>query len=94
MTAEELKLELKKLEEQYKQINIASEQMIIEQKINLARSYLLDPNTIQPNKWYQISGKSGLFHVAYLNGVFAWGTIEGSSEQVAFPISLLKESKK
>ncbi len=94
MTPEELNFEIKKLETEHKQISVESEMMILEQKLNLARSYLLDPNTIQLDSWYHVTGKSGLFHVAYLNGVFAWGTMENSTEQVAFPISLLHNNEK
>lgn len=90
MTEEELRLELNKLEDQRKQSLAENEQHILEQKINLAQAYMIDPNIIQVESWYRIKGKLEHFHVDYINGVFAWGTLKGSTEQVAFPISLLK----
>jgi hypothetical protein len=97
MTPNELQQELTQLDKKLteaKAKNRESEQQILEQKTNIALAYLLDPTSIQLHTWYAVKDRTQLFRVDYIKGVFAWGTMEGSSEQVAFPISLLKLGKK
>lgn len=93
MTAEELAHTIKDLERQLAEAEknkLESKAAIVTQKINLAKSYLIDPKSIQIGKKYQISGESGVFQVEYLNGIYAWGTFEGKRNKEAFPLSLLK----
>ncbi|MCH5586157.1 YfhH family protein [Shimazuella sp. AN120528] len=94
MIPEELIKTIKELEKQFVEAEsnkLESNAAILRQKINLAKSYLIDPKTIQIGSKYQIDGESGIFQVEYLNGIYAWGTLEGKSEKEAFPLSLLKQ---
>lgn len=96
MTKTELEQEIKRLEREEQQAlqkSLESEAIILRQKRNIARSYLIDPSTITPGKTYRVEGYVGLFTVEYLNGIMAWGTWEGSSEKVAYPIALLMEQE-
>jgi hypothetical protein len=95
MTPEELTNTIEELETQLKEANknkLESNAAILNQKINLAKSYLIDPKTFKTGWKYEIKGQSGLFQVEYLNGIYAWGTFEGKAEKEAFPLSLLKSS--
>lgn len=94
MTKEELEQEIKRLEQEEKQArqkSLESEALILRQKRNIARSYLIDPSAISPGKKYHVEGYAGLFTVEYVNGIMAWGTWEGSTEKVAYPLALLME---
>jgi hypothetical protein len=84
-TIDELKTNLTKA----KTDQLISETEMLKQKIHLAESYLIDPKTIAVGKYYTMEGYTNLFHVDYLNGIYAWGTFEGKSEKEAFPLSLL-----
>jgi hypothetical protein len=93
MTPAELTNTIKQLEEQLsitEKEKLDSESAILRQKINLAKSYLIDPQTIAVGALYRVKGVDGLFQVAYLNGIYAWGTFDGKSEKEAFPLSLLE----
>jgi hypothetical protein len=93
MNPEELTNVVKELERQLteaKKNKLESSEAILRQKINLAQSYLIDPQTIQIGSKYKIDGTSDLFKVDYLNGIYAWGRFEGNTEKEAFPLSLLK----
>ncbi|MXQ54016.1 DUF1811 family protein [Shimazuella alba] len=93
MTPEELTSSIKELEKELieaKKNKLESNAAILKQKINLAKAYLIDPQTIQLELKYEIEGESGLFQVEYLNGIYAWGTFNGKIEKEAFPLSLLK----
>jgi hypothetical protein len=93
MTPEELTSTIKELEKELieaKKNKLESNAAILKQKINLAKSYFIDPQTIQLELKYGIEGESGLFQVEYLNGIYAWGTFNGKTEKEAFPLSLLK----
>jgi hypothetical protein len=93
MMPEELTQTIKELEKQLieaEKHKLESNAAILRQKITLAKSYLQDPKQIQLGSKYEIEGKTGLFHVEYLNGIYAWGTFEGKREKEAFPLSLLK----
>lgn len=93
MSKDELIDEIKKLEQEEKeavQSGWEFQAAVLKQKKNLARSYLIDPKTIQTGELYQVEDHEGLFRVAYINGVMAWGSWEGSREEIAFPLSTLK----
>lgn len=93
MIPEELTHTIKELEKQLAEAEknkLESNAAILRQKITLAKSYLIDPKTIRTGSKYEVEGESGLFQVEYLNGIYAWGTLEGRTEKEAFPLSLLK----
>lgn len=95
MSQEELEEEAKRLWQDlqtFQQEERDSDAAIAERKYYMARSYLTDPNTIQPSKVYTVEGEEGLFKVDYLNGVMAWGSFEGSSEKVSFAIAMLQNA--
>lgn len=93
MSKAEIAYELERLQAEWKkkkESGYISEANILEQKIYLAKAYTMDPEEIQLNQDYEVEGESTLFHVEYLNGVFAWGKFAGSEEEVGVPISRLK----
>lgn len=93
MMPEELTYTIKELEKQLleaEQHKLESNAAILRQKATIAKSYLIDPKTIQIGSKYQVDGNDDLFEVEYLNGIYAWGTLEGKEEKKAFPLSLLK----
>lgn len=96
MSEFELKEEIKELREKVQQalsMGNVSEMAVFERKATMARAYLLDPSEYKPGEVYYIKGddEGGPLTIDFLDGVFAWGTREGSPEQVAFPISLLEK---
>jgi hypothetical protein len=93
MSKEELHREIRRLEQEEKEAlrqGWESQVAILRQKVRLARSYLIDPSTVQTNAWYEVEAMPGRFFVRYLNGVMAWGHWEGSKEEMAYPIAALK----
>lgn len=93
MIPEELTHTIKELEKQLAEAEkhkLESNAAILRQKVTLAKSYLIDPKTIQLGSKYEVEGKNSLFQVDYLNGIYAWGMLEGKMEKEAFPLSLLK----
>lgn len=76
------------------QAGFFSEANVLEQKYYMAKSYTLNKEHIQIGQEYQVDGESGLFKVAYLNGVFAWGRFAYSEEDEAFPIGRLVLSER
>lgn len=92
MTKAELTAMVKHLrneEEQAVQDGWESQAQLLRTKRQLAESYLIDPQTITVGIPYHIQGIQQVFIVSYLNGIMAWGTLEGSSEEVAYPLSAL-----
>ncbi|MDM5297262.1 YfhH family protein [Bacillus pumilus] len=93
MTAYELSQEIATLSEKARkaeQLGIVNEYAVLERKIDMAKAYLIDPVTIQPNTTYQIKDTDEQFYVKYLNGVFAWGyRVSAPDKEDALPISLL-----
>ncbi|GAB7389052.1 hypothetical protein BSNK01_28900 [Bacillaceae bacterium] len=92
MKEEELRRQLDELEREVRRLRAAgntSELAIVERKYYLAKSYLIDPREIVPGETYCVEGERRLFRVDYLNGVMAWGRLEGSFEQTAYPIAML-----
>ncbi|GKU85240.1 YfhH family protein [Niallia sp. NCCP-28] len=98
MAEYELRMEIASLNEKAKkaeQLGMVNEFAVLERKAVLAKAYLLNPNEIKINEFYEIEGDPGvLFRVDYLNGVFAWGfRNQKDSKEEGIPISLLKKSK-
>jgi hypothetical protein len=93
MSRVELQGAIRELESQLSHAAFESELEIIKQKIAVARSYLIDPATIEIGGRYRVADTAKLFQVAYLNGIFAWGTLEGEEKEQAFPIALLQRQK-
>lgn len=93
MTKAELTAMVKHLrneEEQAIQDGWESQAQMLRTKRQLAESYLIDPHTIKAGTPYHIQGIQQIFIVSYLNGIMAWGTFEGSVEEVAYPLSVLR----
>lgn len=94
MSREELLREVDRLR---KEMEIRKDQglwnavAVLEQKINMALSYLQkDDNAIQIGKTYRVKGYPGRFRVSQLRGVMAWGTFDDRAEEErAFPINML-----
>jgi hypothetical protein len=94
MSKDQLMNEIKRLEQEYHAAEKEGwefQAAMLQQKIRIARSYLIDPSSIQIGKLYEVEGQTGKFLVKYLNGVMAWGSWEGSSEEVALPLAVLGE---
>ncbi|GER67167.1 hypothetical protein BpJC7_09800 [Weizmannia acidilactici] len=98
MSEYELKQEIAQLTEKARkaeQLGIVNEFAVLERKIAMARSYLLDPASFKKGEIYEIEGDPGAyFKIDYIEGVFAWGyRISGGKPIEALPISMLKEVK-
>ncbi|MGZ4162046.1 MAG: YfhH family protein [Neobacillus sp.] len=98
MTENELKQEISILQEQARkaeQMGMVNEFAVLERKVLMARSYLINPNSFSPGEIYEIEGDPGqYFKIDYMNGVFAWGyRLKGDGKEEALPISLLKKLK-
>ncbi|MGE8207596.1 YfhH family protein [Heyndrickxia sp. NPDC080065] len=96
MSDYELKQEIALLTEKARkaeQLGIVNEYAVLERKIIMAKSYLLNPKDFIPGEIYEIEGDPGVyFKIDYLNGVFAWGfRLGGKKDEEALPISLLKK---
>jgi hypothetical protein len=95
MTEFEINQEIAVLNDKAKkasQLGIVNEYAVLERKVALAKSYLLNPDDFKPGEIYEINGDPGsYFKVDNLNGVFAWGyRLGGDKKEEALPISLLK----
>ncbi|WP_044641953.1 DUF1811 family protein [Risungbinella massiliensis] len=94
MNREELQREIKRLSEENARLTLIGEtshQAVIEQRLYLAKSYLVNPSEYELNTWYHVEGFSGCFELKRLNGVMGWGNWENSWEEVAFPLARLIE---
>lgn len=96
MSEFELKEEIKQLREKVQQamsMGNLSEMAVFERKSTMAQAYLLDPKDFLPGETYYIKGdeEGAPLTIAFLDGVFAWGTRGSSEEQVGLPISLLEK---
>ncbi|WP_368658459.1 YfhH family protein [Metabacillus halosaccharovorans] len=94
MTEYELKNEIAGLKEKARkaeQLGIINEFAVLERKITMAKSYLLDPNDYKPEEIYEIEGAPGeSFKINYMNGIFAWGyRVSSPDHEEALPISML-----
>jgi hypothetical protein len=93
MTKEELYSEMQYLlgeGRKKQQAGFISEANILEQKFYMAKSYIMDSDSILSGQEYRVAGEQEPFKVRYLNGVFAWGCFPTSIEMVAFPIGRLE----
>jgi hypothetical protein len=98
MTEYELRQEIGMLQEQARkaeQMGMVNEFAVLERKVQMARAYLIDPNSFQPGEIYEIEGDPGqYFKIDYMNGVFAWGyRLAGNGKEEALPISVLNKQK-
>ncbi|MGQ4668635.1 YfhH family protein [Metabacillus halosaccharovorans] len=94
MTEYELKNEIAGLKEKARkaeQLGIINEFAVLERKITMAKSYLLDPDDYKPEEVYEIEGAPGeSFKINYMNGIFAWGyRLSSPDHEEALPISML-----
>ena len=96
MTEFELRQEIAELKEKARkaeQMGMVNEFAVLERKVQMARAYMMDPDSFKPGEIYQIEGDPGqYFKIDYMNGVFAWGFRLGSPHnEEALPISMLKK---
>jgi len=80
MNREELRREIERLEEEMRRARrngFESELEILRQRINLAKSYLTDPNQIRPGAKYEVEGSDKPFFVEYLRGGHGLGALGG-----------------
>lgn len=96
MTTYELQQEIAALNEKARkaeQMGMVNEFAVLERKVIMAKSYLLNPYDFKPGEIYQIEGDPGAyFKIEYMNGIFAWGfRLNGSKGEEALPISMLKK---
>lgn len=92
MSREELEEEIRRLEMEESRARrsaMPGEEAVIRQKINFAKSYLTDPDTIRPGDRFAVEGDSRLFEVEYLRGVMAWGRWQDEQVLSALPIGIL-----
>lgn len=94
MTEAELLQEIADLKEQSRkaqQLGRINEYAVFEQKITMAKAYLLNPEDFKPGEVYELKDYPGVdFKIDYMNGVFAWGyRVGGNGKEEAFPISML-----
>lgn len=99
MTTYELQQEIAGLNEKARkaeQMGMVNEFAVLERKVIMAKSYLLNPDDFLPGEFYEIDGDPGVyFKIEYMNGVFAWGfRLNGSKGEEALPISMLKKLEK
>ncbi len=96
MTEHELWQEIAYLNEKAKkaeQMGMANEFAVYERKMLIAKAYLLNPSEFKNGETYKMIDGISSFQVSYLNGHFAWGYRDNSSELEGIPISLLKDVK-
>ncbi|MBN8202496.1 YfhH family protein [Bacillus sp. NTK034] len=96
MTTYELQQEIASLNEKARkaeQMGMVNEFAVLERKVIMGKSYLLNPDDFSPGEIYEIDGDPGVyFKIEYMNGVFAWGfRLNGSKGEEALPISMLKK---
>lgn len=96
MTKYELQQEIASLNEKARkaeQMGMVNEFAVLERKVIMAKSYLLNPEDFKPGEIFLIEGDPGVyFKIEYMNGVFAWGfRLNGSKGEEALPISMLKK---
>ncbi|WP_426447413.1 YfhH family protein [Paenibacillus sp. S-38] len=87
MSREELEHEMKTLREDIERAEFPSQKAVLESKYETAKSYTLDPADFPPGL-YKVHNVQLPFHVVYLNGIMAWGTLDGR-EEASFPLSML-----
>ncbi|MBM7650593.1 YfhH family protein [Neobacillus cucumis] len=98
ITEHELRQEIADLKEKARkaeQMGMVNEFAVLERKVQMARAYMMDPDSFKPGEIYQIEGDPGeYFKIDYMNGVFAWGyRLQGDGKEEALPISMLTPLK-
>ncbi|MCM3726390.1 YfhH family protein [Neobacillus cucumis] len=98
MTEFELRQEIAELKEKARkaeQMGMVNEFAVLERKVQMARAYMMDPDSFKPGEIYQIEGDPGqYFKIDYMNGVFAWGyRLKSGGKEEALPISVLTPLK-
>lgn len=73
------------------QMGMVNELAVYERKIDMAKAYLMDPESFRPGRVYLVQDRP--FTLVKLKGTMAWGTFPSSDKLQAFPISLLKKIK-
>lgn len=94
MNRDELQKLIQELQHEKQKLKKEKEQSqldVINQRILLARSYLIDPKVIQTKQIYDVKEERRPFYLAYLKGIMAWGHWIGSKELTAIPIARLKK---
>jgi hypothetical protein len=96
MSQYELQQEIAQLNEKARkaeQMGMVNEFAVMERKVVMAKSYLLNPDDYKAGEIYEIDGAPGsYFKIDYMNGVFAWGfRLNGDKAEEAIPISMLKK---
>lgn len=94
MTVDELNFEIEYNTDQArkaKQLGRVNEVAVFEQKVVMAKSYLLNPEDYLSGEEYEVIGEPGTtFKIDYMNGVFAWGyRVGGNMDEEALPIARL-----
>ncbi|MDD9150389.1 MULTISPECIES: YfhH family protein [unclassified Sporolactobacillus] len=74
------------------QMGMINELAVYERKIDMARAYLMDPESFRPGQLYYVDDRA--FRIDYMKGNFAWGRFEDSEKMHGVPISLLKKAKR
>ncbi|WP_342041899.1 YfhH family protein [Bacillus sp. OTU2372] len=87
--------ELKEKARKAEQMGMVNEFAVLERKVQMARAYMMDPDSFKPGEIYQIEGDPGqYFKIDYMNGVFAWGyRLKSDGKEEALPISVLTPLK-
>ena len=98
LTPYELNQEIGMLKEKARkaeQLGIVNEFAVLERKITMAQSYLMNPDDYSKEEVYEIEGDPGVhFIITYMNGIFAWGHrvhngVECKEEE-GLPIAMLR----
>ncbi len=93
MTLAELQIEMERLRQEAEEKKRAGDLVgygILEQKFFLAKSYFIGTKEFRIGKTYRVYGHEQPFTIDYFNGVFAWGRLQGSNEQIGFPVGMLE----
>lgn len=90
MSPTELQYELGKLldeKEQALKDGLTSKADMLERKYYMGKCYTLSTSEFPPGT-YKVIGQDLPFHLEYLNGIMAWGSM-GEEKEISFPISML-----
>ncbi|MDQ1913072.1 DUF1811 family protein [Paenibacillus sp. GD4] len=87
MSREELEAELRELSDAMEKAEFPSQKNVLQSKYVTAKAYTLDPADFTPGV-YKVDGVQTLFELKYINGIYAWGSMDNEPE-ASFPISML-----
>ncbi|QLK86372.1 YfhH family protein [Staphylococcus sp. 17KM0847] len=95
MTRQEILHEIQTYKEKMRKAEmngIMNEYDVYQNKVIIAESYLIDPETIEIGKMYLLRDESEqYFKVERLKGIFAWGyRVNSIQSEEGIPLSLLK----